>query len=232
MNAIITRAALTLLFVAAFAPTGAAALSLEASLARDIAAAVRVHEQLSSAAEVKVTNVRLLGAKTNAKLVRVELPAKGRLGGVTTARVTLRKRDGASDERWATARVSVRVPTVVAVRRIHRGQRITREDVKVELRKPRGSGDGVPLTEVLGRVTRRSLGVGDAVARAGLRLPPVVAAGDSVDVELAGEGFRIRTVGRAMARGAVGDRVRVRIEATGKIVHGHVIGPRKVEVHQ
>ncbi len=221
-------AALALL---AFGVTPAASAPVESTVADRIAKAVRDHERLDASAEVEVTEVRLLGgASKGARVVRVELPAKGRLGGVTTARVTLRSRDGQTSERWATARVSVRVPTVVADRSIARGQRITERDVRVELRRPRSGVARVGLDEVLGRVTRRSLSVGDELARAGLRLPPVVSAGDTVSVEIAGDGFSVRTTGRAMARGAVGDRVRVRIEATGKVVHGQVVGPKRVEV--
>lgn len=73
----------------------------------------------------------------------------------------------------------------------------------------------------VGQVASRQLRAGQALRQAMLRAPQVFQAGAQVRVIAQGQGYAISAAGQAMAPGAVGQTVRVRMD-NGKIVTGIV----------
>jgi len=73
----------------------------------------------------------------------------------------------------------------------------------------------------VGQVAARQLKAGQALRQAMLRAPQIFPAGAQVRVVAQGQGYAISAAGQAMAAGAVGQNVRVRMD-NGKIVTGIV----------
>jgi len=82
---------------------------------------------------------------------------------------------------------------------------------------------------LVGRALARPLAAGDAPRPADLRARQWFAAGDTVRIVAAGQGWRIAGEGQALAAGLEGQSVRVRTES-GRIVAGLAVGEREVEV--
>jgi flagella basal body P-ring formation protein FlgA len=81
----------------------------------------------------------------------------------------------------------------------------------------------------VGRALARPLVAGDALREADLKLRQYFAAGDTVRIVAAGQGWRIAGEGQALAPGVEGRSVRVRTES-GRIVAGWAVREREVEV--
>ncbi|MGM0578352.1 MAG: flagellar basal body P-ring formation chaperone FlgA [Myxococcota bacterium] len=163
------------------------------------------------------------------RIDRVELPPGEEAFGLVTARVHVETADGEEAWTWASARIEVKVPTVVATRDLPRGHVLETGDVTVELRER--SRDGLSEADLaVGRVARRAVRADQPLSQRWLRSPRVLSRGDAVDVVVRRSGVVIETSGRALQSGGVGDRVRVEVEATGRVVHGTVRSAHEVEV--
>lgn len=75
--------------------------------------------------------------------------------------------------------------------------------------------------EIVGSVAARTLNPGQPIVAGQLRKSWSVRTGDEVDVILSGDGFRIRSKGRATTNAAVNEPVRIRM-ASGQVITGNV----------
>jgi flagella basal body P-ring formation protein FlgA len=82
---------------------------------------------------------------------------------------------------------------------------------------------------LLGRVLARPLAAAEAVRAPALKARQWFAAGETVQVRVAGEGFAVQSEAQAMAAGIEGQEVRVRFE-NGRIASGRAVGERRVEL--
>lgn len=82
---------------------------------------------------------------------------------------------------------------------------------------------------LIGRTLARPLGAADAVRAPALKSRQWFAAGETVQVHVAGEGFAIASEAQAMSAGIEGQEVRVRFES-GRVASGRAVGERKVEL--
>jgi flagellar basal body P-ring formation protein FlgA len=162
--------------------------------------------------------------------VQPYLPSGTRLWGAT--RIGLRCLDGAA--RWNVflpIRVDVFGPALVANAPLPAGHVLAAADLRsaeVNL----AATPTAPLARqelAVGRALARPLVAGSAVQAVDLRARLWFAAGDSVRLVAAGNGWRIHGEGLAMAPGIEGQRVRVRTES-GRIVSGVAVAERLVEV--
>ncbi len=85
--------------------------------------------------------------------------------------------------------------------------------------------------EIVGSVAARTLNPGQPIVAGQLRKSWVIKTGDEVDVVLSGDGFRIRSKGRATTNAAVNDPVRIRM-ASGQVITGSVDASGAVIVAQ
>lgn len=85
--------------------------------------------------------------------------------------------------------------------------------------------------EIVGSVAARALNPGQPIVAGQLRKSWVIKTGDEVDVILSGEGFRVRSKGRATTNAATGEPVRVRM-ASGQVITGSVDDSGTVMVAQ
>jgi flagella basal body P-ring formation protein FlgA len=82
---------------------------------------------------------------------------------------------------------------------------------------------------VVGRTLAQSLQPGQAVRQGHLKSRQWFAAGETVKVVAAGEGFSLESSGQAMTNGIEGQPARVRTES-GLIVTGQPSGERRMEI--
>ena len=104
------------------------------------------------------------------------------------------------------------------------------EDFRVdEIDLTRESGQVVAdASQLAGKVLTRPLAAGQVLRVDGLRLPPVVAAGDPIKIRVTGQGFTIVSDGIALAGATEGQSLRVRTES-GRVVVG-MVRDRAVEL--
>ena len=82
---------------------------------------------------------------------------------------------------------------------------------------------------LIGRTLARPLSAADAVRAPALKSRQWFAAGETVQVRVAGEGFAIASEAQAMSAGIEGQEVRVRFES-GRVASGRAVGERRVEL--
>lgn len=111
---------------------------------------------------------------------------------------------------------------VVATRTIRAQEVIAQGAVRLDPR--RVGGAAAALEEVIGRETQVAIYAGQPVMAAQLADPALVERNQRVDLVYDHAGLRITTEGRAMTRGAAGDRIRVMNLSSHSLLSG-TIGP-------
>jgi len=82
---------------------------------------------------------------------------------------------------------------------------------------------------LVGRVLARPVAASEALRAPALKSRQWFAAGETVQVRVAGEGFALTSEAQAMSAGIEGQEVRVRFES-GRVASGRAVGERKVEL--
>lgn len=77
------------------------------------------------------------------------------------------------------------------------------------------------VQDIMGSVASRSISAGQPIVSAQLRKAWVIKIGDDVEVVLRGDGFRLRSKGRAMTNAALNAPLRVRM-ASGQVITGTI----------
>ena len=119
----------------------------------------------------------------------------------------------------------------VASRTLATGTQIQAEDIKPQ----QGSMDRLPgglllnKDDIIGRITTRSVNVGQPLQANQLRQNWAITAGEDVEVVAQGTGFHIRASGKAMDNAAIGGNIRIKTK-NGQIVTGKVISAGKVSI--
>ena len=124
------------------------------------------------------------------------------------------------------------VAVAVPVRGLPIGTRIDDDDLELQLvPEHRVRNDWLVAPGLLvGKEVRRPLGAGRPVQETAIDAPRLVRRGEAVTLLYQRGGLRLETFGRAQADGAEGTLVEVRNEATGAVVRGRVVGPRRLRV--
>ncbi len=86
------------------------------------------------------------------------------------------------------------------------------------------------IEEVVGKQLRRSIATGVPISRKSIGSPIVIQRGDLLEVESVAGPVSVRTSGRALADGAIGDPILVENTAVRKKLMATVIGYRKVQI--
>lgn len=119
-------------------------------------------------------------------------------------------------------------PTVVAVRAVPARTLLTADDLTLAP-APAGAGLGDPAAAI-GMETRVTLAPGRPIRAADLTAPAMIERNALVRLSFERGGLSIATEGRALDRGALGDRVRAMNLGSRQTVTGRVAGPGLVEV--
>jgi len=133
---------------------------------------------------------------------------------------------------WAKVKISAPTPRVVASRYISARRAITPADVTVETSDdfPIWKGVARALDEVVGRVSTRSIEKGRAVMESELIVPPVVNAGDVVQVDVQFGRAHLKMDAVAENSGRPGEIIRMRNPRSGKNFRAQVQATGKVLV--
>lgn len=130
---------------------------------------------------------------------------------------------------WAAA-TSAMAETVVATRTIRAQEIISADDVK--LAPATVAGAHSTLDAVIGKEARVAIYPGRAVLRNSVGAPALIERNAIIELVFQQGGLRIVTEGRALARGAVGERVRVQNLASRATLFGTVTPTGAVLVTQ
>jgi flagella basal body P-ring formation protein FlgA len=110
--------------------------------------------------------------------------------------------------------------TVMATRTIRPQQVLTAEDIRIDHVQIEGAFSD-PM-EVIGMEARFAIYPGRAVMRGVLAEPALIDRNQAVELVFEHGGLRIAAEGRALGRGAVGDRIRVMNETSRTVLFGTV----------
>ncbi len=153
------------------------------------------------------------------QVLNAEVAAEANLRGRVTVVVTCLQ-----PNRW-----SVQIPAtlqrfgtvIFSSRPIRQNETLTGNDVAEQYAELTSLPDDVvrDLRDAIGRQLRVSVTAQQPLRQSWLVLPIVISNGATVNVLLAGEGFRIETQGKAMQAARQGERVRVRLN-NGRILTG------------
>ena len=133
------------------------------------------------------------------------------------------------------ARLTWHRDVVVARRAINIGETIESRHVKLESRRfddPTRPAIA-DLADVIGMKAKRFVPARQMLPHDAVGLRPVVGRGDAVTIWHRGNGLIIKTTGRVLEDGAIGDRVRVRRDGTRRrrdVIEVVVTGPGAVEL--
>lgn len=120
----------------------------------------------------------------------------------------------------------------VAARPLKKGAVITAADV--QLRKVNAAavlGDSVrELGDVIGKSAQRDVGQGEMFNAAAVAVPPVITAGSRISMLFRAGRLEASAMGVALESGAVGQEIKVRNEASSKVLTARVVEKGRVEV--
>lgn len=154
------------------------------------------------------------------------LPARNRVWGNLSVRMTC-----GGQSRYLQTRVQVTDRYLVAARPIAAGQTLTEQDVV--WRTDRLDGMMVPplsdLSLVIGSISERVIGSGQALNANGLRHPWLITNGQPVTVTALGAGFAIHGSGKALGNAASQGTLRIRMDS-GQVLSGIATAAGQVQV--
>lgn len=133
---------------------------------------------------------------------------------------------------WARVRVSMAGQRLVAAEILPAGQAIQPSQVRVEAAElsPFAEAGMESFAQIAGRVPRRSIRAGEAVAAKALVVPPAVARGDTVSVEVSSGAAQLKLKARAESAGQPGDVILLRNPENGQRFQARVSHPGKVTI--
>jgi flagella basal body P-ring formation protein FlgA len=119
--------------------------------------------------------------------------------------------------------------TVVATQTIRPQQVVTADAVRLDPADISGAYSS--LADVIGQEARMAIYPGRAVMRGALGNPALVDRNQAVELVFSRGGLRIRAEGRALGRGAAGERIRVMNVDSKTILFGTIAGDGTVLVN-
>lgn len=130
---------------------------------------------------------------------------------------------------WARVSIAARLPRVVAVENLKRGEPIGATQVRVETVEafPALGDAAQSVEEVAGRALARDLAAGSEIRLAELVSAPDVSRGDLVDVEVRSGAARLLLTGRAESSGRSGETIAIRNPLGNKLFQARIVGKGK-----
>ena len=174
----------------------------------------------------------LVVGSTHDLTYRVSLPPGRRVLGTVSARVAVSRGRRVLATAGVVLNVRVFQGMVVATRPIARGERLTKDNVRVQRVELTSATDRAltDLREALGREAKHDVRRFDFVTRRAVVAARVVQRGGIVTLVAVGPGLRISAKGAALQDGAVGQTIGVRNIDSKKTVYGRVVDGSTVQV--
>lgn len=155
-------------------------------------------------------------------------PPGGRLFGNAT--VGVRCVSGSSWTLFVPVQVKINTDLLIAVRPLQQGQVLRREDIAIQNGNLTDPGVLVDPAHAVGKVLKFGVGAGQALKQNMLRSPFSVTEGQIVQIQVAGQGYRINYEGQALNNAAEGQSLRVRT-ASGQVISGLAQADGSVEMN-
>jgi flagella basal body P-ring formation protein FlgA len=130
--------------------------------------------------------------------------------------------------------VESRISVLVLKHPVPRDARLTVDDVTLEPRKVTGQTTAylTAVSDLQGRSAQRPLPMGTTLTMDMFKADLVIQHGQEVTLVAAAGGIEVRAVGRALADGASGARIKVQNLSSMKVVEGVVDGSGQVRVSE
>ena len=139
------------------------------------------------------------------------------------------------DPAWTVyQRAEIRVydQVLVANRFLRRNAIVSAADLRTERRELSALPGGYETdpAQLIGRQLRQAFMAGMVISPRSVKIPSAVRQGDTVTLVARHAGMEVTSSGVALGDAGIGERVRVRNEASQRVVEGTVIDERRVEV--
>lgn len=184
--------------------------------------------------EVRALSYKPVPVRPGKLALRVAKPAKGITPGVQSFLLTADVEGKEESQIWVRTEIKVHDNVVVSARPLARRQVIGSEDVRLDWREINSSSPR-PLTKIedaIGKQVSRPTNANEVLTSSLAELPQVVRHGGAVVLIYETERLRVEAAGEALQAGKVGDVIRVKNPASGKLLQGVVIDGRTVKVSQ
>jgi flagella basal body P-ring formation protein FlgA len=122
------------------------------------------------------------------------------------------------------------VPVAVLQQPVARGEQIDASNLATEPRTASAARGALPIERAAGMEATRNLSAGSVVRQGDVMRPQLVHRGEPVTVRIQSGALVITASGRALGGGAVGDAVRVVVNATNRTLDGVIEGSGSVRV--
>lgn len=126
---------------------------------------------------------------------------------------------------YLSALIRIYRPVVVATQGAQRGDLLGREGLALERRDVSGlRGDFLTSLEAAESLQAiKSVPAGAVLTRRSVAPPPVIKKGDRITISSDKPGFSIRMSGTALTDGALGQKIRIRNQSSGRIIQATVL---------
>jgi flagella basal body P-ring formation protein FlgA len=184
--------------------------------------------------EVRALAYKPVPVRPGKLALRVAEPAKGIAPGVQSFLLMADVEGKEESQIWVRTEIKVHDNVVVSARPLARRQVIGTEDVRLDWREI-SSSNPRPFTKIedaIGRQVARATNANEVLSSSLAESPHVVRHGGPVVLVYETERLRVEAAGEAQQAGKVGDVIRVKNPASGKVLRGVVIDGRTVRVSQ
>lgn len=125
--------------------------------------------------------------------------------------------------------IKISAGLVITSRPLQQGQVLRADDLASQSGELTHAGILTDPAQAIGKVPKFGIGAGQVLKQDMLRAPYAVTQGQTVQLQIEGEGFRIHSEGQALGNAEEGQRVQVR-SASGQVVSGVAKAGGAVEV--
>jgi flagella basal body P-ring formation protein FlgA len=184
--------------------------------------------------EVRALSYKPVPVRPGKLGLRVAKPTKGISPGVQSFLLAAEVEGKEESQIWVRTEIKVHDNVVVSARPLARRQVIGAADVRLDWREV-GSSAPRPFTKIedaIGKQISRATNANEVLSPALADLPQVVRHGGAVILVYETERLRVEAVGEAVQGGKVGDVIRVKNPASGKMLQGVVLDGRTVKISQ
>jgi len=184
--------------------------------------------------EVKALSFKPVPLRAGRLALRVVQAAKSIAPGVQTFLVAAEVAGREESRLWVRSEVKIFDNVVVSTRPLAHRATIAPDDVRLDWREI-GAAAPRPFTkieDVLGKQISRSTNANEVLTVAQAEPPQVVRHGGPVVLVYENAYLRVETAGEALQAGKVGETIRVKNPASGKLLQGVVLDGRTVRVSQ
>jgi flagellar basal body P-ring formation protein FlgA len=134
---------------------------------------------------------------------------------------------------WVRSDIKIYDNVVVSTRSLAQKQMIAPEDVRLDWREIGGAPRPYTrIEEVLGKQVSRSTAANEVLTVAQAEPPQVVRHGSAIVLVYENAHLRVETSGEALQAGKVGETIKVKNPASGKLLQGTIVDAKTVRVSQ